>query len=548
MELLQIKNLTFTYRGCNGKALDSIELSIEKGSVNLVIGPSGCGKSTLLRLIADSTGTYGEQTGSIIFSGKGAAKGTLPIGLVAQMPDEQIVTDTVKSELSFGLENLGVPQDEIGIRVAEAANYFGIQELYNKTVDELSGGQKQLLNLAAVTVLQPELLLLDEPTAQLDPISAAAFISTVMRLNSELGITVIISEHNTEEILQYADTVTALDHGKALFFGSARDACMALSDSSAFVGFPTSAKVWKALGKAGACPISVKECRQYILNGFQPRKNIEVKKKSTAVTEAAVELKHIRFRYEKNGNDILADTSLSVRRGEIFSVLGGNGSGKTTLLNVIAGLERPYSGMLKINGKAMASYKGNSLYRHCIAMLPQDPNTLFLKETVADELHSFADTVGITDDEKDITVERVIQLLEVKELLNRHPYDLSGGEKQKCAFAKLLLSDPQIFLLDEPTKGMDALCKGNLHDIISMLKSNGKTVVLVTHDIEFAAAVSDRCSMIFDGKALPPSPPEVFFRSNFLYTTAAVRISRGITDNVTLCDDLVTACKGTQIK
>lgn len=546
MDILQVKNLNFTYPNNSKKALDSVNFTIKEGSFNLICGESGCGKSTLLKLIKRECSPYGEQSGSIFYFNSDIneleqRKSACEIGFVGQNPDEQIVTDKVWHEMAFGLENLGENSNTIRVKCGEMANYFGIQNWYHKNTNELSGGQKQILNLASIMVMNPKILLLDEATSQLDPISATDFISTLKKLNDELGITILLVEHRLEDVFKVIDNVIAMEDGHIIFNGEPRKACEKLRENKIFLSFPTAARIWGKLGNKGICPITVKEGKTFLTENYYNKKGNRVQVAKNVDEEVVIKVKNIFFRYDKNSNDIINDLNLELHKAEIFSILGGNGAGKTTTINVISGLDKSYKGSITINGKKISKYKNNSLYRNNLAVLPQNPITLFVKNTIIEDLK---EVLQLLDKNNcDEYIQKIAEELNIKHLLNKHPYDLSGGEQQKCAIAKVLLTKPKILLLDEPTKGLDTYYKNNLVSLISKLKENGISILMVTHDIEFAAIVSDRCALFFDGKIVCENSPNEFFSSNNFYTTSASRISRGLFENAILCDEVVSLCK-----
>ena len=549
MELLKIENLSFTYPKATQKALDEVSLSLERGSFSLLCGRSGCGKSTLLRLIKRELAPYGEKSGAIFYCGA-ALEALEPrisageIGFVAQNPEEQIVTDKVWHELAFGLENLGVEQLDIRRRVGEMASYFGIQDWYHRDTDALSGGQKQLLNLAAVMAMQPKLLLLDEPTGQLDPIAAADFIATLQRLNRELGLTIVLAEHRLEEVFPIADQVIVMDGGKLLYVAPPRAAAAALKGHPLEQGLPSACRIWSGLGAPPPCPLTVREGREFLEAGYRCRKGAQVQPAEREPGPPVLEAEHVWFRYERQSADVLRDMSLSVRRGEIFSILGRNGTGKTTTLGVLAGLDRPYRGKVLVSGRKISDYRGPSLYRRRLALLPQNPKTVFLKPTVGEDLEEMLQAMDVPRSDWAGRMEALVLRLGIGDFLDRHPYDLSGGEQQKCALCKLLCTEPELLLLDEPTKGLDAFYKSQFAKLLLELKDQGKTILLVTHDVEFAAEVSDRCALFFDGQIISQGEPNRFFAANNFYTTAASRISRTLFPNAVLCRDVVALCKG----
>lgn len=547
MEILDIKNLSFTYPEEKKCAIENINLKVEHGEFIVVCGHSGCGKTTLFKLIKSEIAPLGKKEGKILFCGTDieelsekdkAAK----IGFVNQNPEAQIVTDRVYHELSFGLENLGKPSDEIKLRIAEMSSYFGISDSFNKKTAHLSGGQKQLVSLASVMAMSPELLILDEPTSQLDPIAASDFIATLQKINRELGTTVIISEHRLEELFPIADKIAVMEKGKLLIFDTPKNVCEKISDENIMLSFPTAARIWNALGKTGECPLDVRGGREFLMKNFSPKSVI--RQESTAMEkETVLSIRDVFFRYDKNGKDILKGVNLDVSKGEFFCLLGGNGAGKTTLLKILSGTEKPYRGKIKIFGKSIEKYSSEELHRKNTALLPQNVADIFIKSKVKDDLYDICALFGDSKKDTETKIENVCRALGIMSLLEKHPYDISCGEIQKCAIAKLLLTEPQILFLDEPTKALDSAAKKEFAKIISDLKSNGVTIVAVTHDVEFAAENADRCALFFEGEIIASSKKEKFFSDNNFYTTAASRIARGIFDGAVTADDIIKAGK-----
>ena len=544
MEILTLKNLSFLYPESDRKAIENISLSVREGEFIVICGRSGCGKTTLLRLLKNELAPVGKREGEILFCGKAmdevdARTSARCIGFVAQNPESQTVTDKVWHELAFGMENLGYGADEMRLRAGELANYFGINGWLHSDTATLSGGQKQLLALAAVMTLSPKVLLLDEPTSQLDPIAASGFISTLQKINRELGMTVILSEHRLEEVFPIADRVVVMDEGKIVCSDEPEKVCGALAKSPISAGFPSAARIFSGLEGRGKCPLTVREGREF-LSSFE-KKSLPIEEKSRP-DEVAFSMKNVWQRYERNSPDILKGADIEVRRGEIFSLLGGNGSGKTTLISVIAGVEKAYRGKITILGKNIKKY-GAELHRGTIAMLPQDVSTVFIKNTVRDDLFDICRAVGCGKNDAEKKIADICAELSITEVLSRHPYDLSGGEGQRAALAKILLTEPKILLLDEPTKGIDAFAKQTLMAILRRLSEGGVTVLIVTHDTEFAAEISGRCAMLFDGKVISPSCPQRFFGKNNFYTTSASRISRGIFENTVTAEQVIALGK-----
>lgn len=549
MEILSIKDLTFSYPNKENFALQNVNLSINSGDFVVVCGQSGSGKTTLLRMLKKEIAPYGEKQGAVYYKGEDVEKlddkiSAQKIGFVFQKPDQQIVTDKVWHELAFGLESLGYDSDYIRLRVGEMANYFGITSLFRKKTTELSGGQKQLMNLASVMAMSPDVIILDEPTSQLDPITANDFITTLKKINDELGLTVIIIEHRLQEVFPIADKVAVMEDGKVICYDTPRNVCEKLSNHPMSQGFPSAVRIWQKTGSKGECPLTVKEGRNFINSNFSERKL--PLRNTIPNTEDIITLKDVFFRYEKGGNDILSGTNLSIKKGEHFCILGGNGSGKTTTLKILAGLLKPYRGKVIIDNNKMTKKTTADFNRLGVAMLPQNPESVFLKSRVIDDYTELCKIKGIEKSAYEDKINSVAEKLGIKDLLENHPYDLSGGEIQKCALGKVLISEPKILLLDEPTKGVDAYSKLSLSKILQEIKSDGVTIITVTHDVEFASIVADRCGLFFDGEVLSSLVPQEFFSKNNFYTTASSRISRDKFANAVTVDDVVSLIKEEQ--
>ena len=521
MEILSCENVAFKYNESIDYAISDCTFSVKKGEKIMLCGASGSGKSTLLRLLKRELSPRGELSGNITLMGKDRSElsdreSAEKIGFVMQSPDSQTVCDKVSAELAFGLESFGVKSGELQSRVGEMAAFFGIEPLYDRDISTLSGGQKQLVALCSVMVTDPDILLLDEPTAQLDPVAARELLGILDRLNKEMGVTIIIAEHDPEELFDSCDKILYLAKGKTEFFGTP-DLTAKYFVENALEGFlPETAKAFAGL------------CDDLPLNVRQGRAKLEklgvsdIPKQAVTTAEStepyALQCKNLWQRYEKNSPDILKGCDLGIRKGECYGLLGSNGGGKSTLLRVICGLCKPYMGAVSLFGKKQKAYKNGSLFREMLAFLPQEPVTMFVKESVREDLLQSGDKAA---------VENVAQRIGIEHLLDRHPWDLSGGEIQKCAFAKILLADPKIIVLDECTKGMDSFAKKALGDTLLSLKAEGRTILLVTHDLEFAAQYCDRCGLLFDGKIAAENNAVEFFSHNRFYTTAAARLTRG---------------------
>lgn len=535
MEGYRIENLTFSYDN-KTNALGGISLIINQGEFVTLCGRSGCGKSTLLRHLKTALTPAGYRNGRIYFEGIQLCDienidQSRKIGFIMQDPDNQIVTDKVWHELAFGAESLGWKTQKIRLRVAETASYFGIQTWFHKKTSELSGGQKQLLNLAAVMVMQPSVLILDEPTSQLDPIAAGEFIETLKRINRDFGTTIIISEHRLEEILPVSDKVVVMDKGYIIAEGTPKQTGEWLKNNKnpMYLAMPAPMRIYSAVENNLECPLTIKEGREWLKavaaeTKLLPCVKYEMKK------DIAVELSDVHFRYERDLPDVLNGVSEKIYKGELYAIVGGNGTGKTTCLKTISGVLKPYRGRVTVNSDR-------------VSQLPQNPQTLFVRNTVYDDL---CDVLGKRADKQKIL--DTARLCEIETLLDRHPYDLSGGEQQRAALAKVLLCEPEILLLDEPTKGLDPFFKKQLADIVGALKEKGVTVIMVSHDIEFCAEYADRCAMFFDGAVTASGTPSEMFLNNSFYTTAAVKMSKGIIEKALTTEDIIMALDGNVYK
>ncbi len=547
MEAIKFTDVNFTYPLCEKKALDNINLSVDMSEFIVLCGKSGCGKSTLLRHLKKNLTPYGYREGSIRYRGEEIAElddrlSVSEIGYVQQNPDNQIVTDKVWHELAFGLESLGFDNASIKRRVAEMANFFDIQGWFRKSVTELSGGQKQLLNLASVMVMQPKVLILDEPTAQLDPIAASEFMRTLYRINRELGTTVIISEHRLEELFPMADRVIVMEEGRIAYCGAPEEVGIRLAEDNnpMFYGLPAVMKIYARAGAGGACPMTIRDGRLWLESILgepeektwgkkdEKEKSREYKKEKKKKTdeEYIIDARDVYFSYDRNSGEVLRGLNLRVKKGEWYCLMGGNGAGKSTTLKVLCGIVKAQRGTVTIDGLDVKK-TGSRLFEGRLAMVPQNPQALFTEITVEEELLEALYYSKETDSEKVKAASDMMEQMELSHLAKAHPYDLSGGEQQRLALGKILLLKPQILILDEPTKGLDPFFKRTLAQIFKGLIESGVTIFMVSHDIEFCAEYADRCAMFFDGDIVSEGDPQAFFSGNSFYTTVSNRMARG---------------------
>lgn len=561
MAEVEIRDLMFTYPEMENPALCSINLEINDGDFVVLCGKSGCGKSTLLRHFKTVLTPHGTRTGEILFKGRALSEVDIrtqssEIGFVLQNPDNQIVTDKVWHELAFGLESLGYDTPTIRLRVAEMASYFGIQAWFRRNVNELSGGQKQLLNLAAIMAMHPSLLILDEPTSQLDPIAASDFLETVKKINRDLGTTIIMTEHRLEDIFPAADKVIVMDQGSVIAQGLPREIGKELRGMGhdMFLSMPAPMQIYAGIDNEMPCPLTVREGRQWLSELFEgkpvEKKSIPIEADHFKEAETVVELRDVWFRYDKNLPDVVRDLSLEIKRGQLYALVGGNGTGKTTTLSLISGINRPYRGKVKLEGREVRKYSDKELFHGFLGVLPQNPQSLFVKKTV--ELDLF-EAIGGTNErrrsefdsdmDKRTAVGGMAELMHIGHLMQQHPYDLSGGEQQRLALAKIMLLKPRILLMDEPTKGLDNHFKRELAEILKRLQEHGVTIVMVSHDVEFCAQYADTCGLFFEGSIVTANTPRAFFSGNSFYTTSANRLSRHLFDNAITVKDVITCCQ-----
>ena len=540
MASIEFRNVSFAYPATDRPALDDISFKVEKSQFIVVCGRSGCGKSTLLRHLKKNLTPYGHMEGSVQYNGMDIASlddriNASQIGFVQQNPDNQLVTDKVWHELAFGLENLGYDNMTIKRRVAEMASFFDIQTWFRKNTSELSGGQKQLVNLASIMAMRPSALILDEPTAQLDPIAASEFVAALAKINRELGTMVIISEHRLEELIPLADKVLVMDKGRIISYDDPKKTGEFLQEdepSGMFYGLPSVMKIYSRVRRGGECPLTVRESRLW-LEGLLGEPHAQQARPEAALhnvpepkpADCAIYVDDLWYKYDRRGNDLLRGVHLAVKKGEFFALLGGNGVGKSTTMKALARIIKPQRGTIMINGKKINELSDEQLFENNLAMLPQNPQALFTEITVREELLEAFAYRKMPQAEIEKRVSDMLELLELSPLVDMHPYDLSGGEQQRLALGKILLLEPQILLMDEPTKGLDPFFKRQLAGVFKKLQAQGVTILMVTHDIEFSARYADRCGLFFDGDVMAVGDAREFFAGNNFYTTSANRVA-----------------------
>lgn len=482
---IKTEGLTFIYAGSESKTLDNIDIEINKGELVLLMGKSGSGKTTLLRLLKKELAPFGSLNGSL-------ENGFNDISFVVQNPQSSFVCDCVRSELVFALENKGLSNEKIAVALGETASFFNLNNMLDCKLSELSGGEMAVVSIAAAMINGSDLLILDEPFSQLDTKAVSEVISLIERLNKELGITIIVSSHTSEGIIDKCDRLIILEKGRAI----ANDKPDVLSHNDLLLPFyPPYTALFDSR------PLTVKSACEYN-KSFKEKAIV-----SDSFKDKAVVLKHITFAYGKRERDILENLDFVAYKGSIHSIIGANGSGKTTLLKIIAGIKKAYSARVRVNGR--------------VAYLPQNPQYLFTRDTVLEEAgESFAKSLCPYDYE------------------TRHPYDLSGGEAQLLAMEILLRQSFDILLLDEPVKSLDFFAKQKIKEKIKQLKALGKTIIIVSHDIDFAGDISDFVSFLSDGIiTITGGRREVLSSLNY-YTTSIRRVTRAYLSSAVSAEDI----------
>lgn len=552
METIRLEHVTFSYPLAEKNALEDVSFTIESSQFIVLCGKSGCGKSTLLKQLKKNLIPYGRLSGQVLYCGEPVAeleprRSASEIGFVQQNPDNQIVTDKVWHELAFGLESLGMDNAAIKRRVAEMASYFDIQGWFRKGVNELSGGQKQLLNLASIMAMQPKLLILDEPTSQLDPIAASEFLSTIHKINRDLGTTIIISEHRLEEIFPMADKVMVMDRGRVIAFDAPGKIGAFLTGDETrekhpmFYGLPSVMRIFSDVLSGRESPLTIREGRLLaaeLLEGketgaapsdFGGPQSAPAALKGEKAREV-IRIRDLWFKYSRESGEVLRGLNLSVEENQWYCLLGGNGAGKSTTLKIISGILKGQRGTVTVD-------------RQLLSMLPQNPQALFTEITVEEELLEALHYARLRDSDRISKVNEMLELMEIEHLREANPYDLSGGEQQRLALGKILLLEPKILLLDEPTKGLDPFFKRTLAGILRKLVDGGVTIFMVSHDIEFCAEYADKCAMFFDGDIVSMGSPKTFFSGNSFYTTTANKIIREWKPDAITCEEVAAWLK-----
>lgn len=524
MALIRFEHYNFTYPHEAKPALQDINLAIEEGAFVLLSGETGSGKSTLLRQIKKAVAPAGQVTGALFYqeaplSGLSPWQEASEIGLVMQNPEAQMVMEQVWQEIAFPLENMGWPLEKMRTKVAELVSFFGLTPLLDAEIVDLSGGQQQLINLASVLILGPKLLLLDEPLAQLDPIMVKDFLRMVQSLNEELGMTVIICEHRLEEILPMVERVIVLEDGRIVLDATAEAACGYFYNRLDLRGYvPPLARVVLAGEEAVGIPLTVKAglhwAKERVVHSCILEQSAKIAKAPVLVAE------EVYYRYQRQDPDVLSHLSLQVESGDFLAVLGANGAGKSTLLKVLLGVCRPKQGKVLLEGKKIQQFSPSEIAK-TIGYLAQNPMAYFITERVEDEINHHIQAVGQKDQ---AYIKQLLAAFQLEALYHQHPYDLSGGQQQRLALFLVCVNRPKILLLDEPTKGLDPAGKEALAELLLSLLADGMAIVMVTHDLEFAAEYAKHGALLFQGSITDLQPIGDFFAQNHFYTTTINKV------------------------
>jgi energy-coupling factor transport system ATP-binding protein len=528
MNYIDIKNLNYRYPESSKLALENINLEIERGDLVLVLGNSGSGKSTLAKCISRAVPNFygGTISGQVFLKDQDVdemnhKQRAQEITMVFQDPERQLVMDRVHREIAFGLENVGTPESQFKRKIWEALQFLGISDLAYREINTLSGGQKQKVALASAIAYIPKCIILDEPTSQLDPAAAEEIINIVKKINEELGITVIVIEQKVGKWFDYADKILVLRDGKQIFHGD-RNELYTSTDEYAKSFMPSYLKLSSCLG-VSQLPKGFKEARKAVSN-YKIKNSI--KENYKASMSELIEIKDLTCKYEHS--EALKKLSFQLYEKDFLGIIGANGAGKSTLLKAIMGLIK-YSGSIKLKDKGEIKKLKLKELAQTIGYVSQNPNDYISKETVYEELKFTLDNFKL--EHKDI-IEETLKALDIYHLKDVNPRDTSGGERQRIAIASILVLRPKLLLLDEPTRGLHGEAKKKLGETLKKLNASGTTVVMITHDMDFAAQFCSRFLLMFDGQKASEGNAEEVLGSSIYYTTTINKLLRDLSDNI----------------
>lgn len=548
-KLVSVQDLSFAYPDQTAKVLDHINLTINLGDFLLIAGNTGSGKTTLLNHFKKELTPLGNRQGHITIDGTpiddlSKLQSAQTVGYVAQDPQVQPVMSKVIDELAFPLENIGCPSDEIERRITELSNFLGLDQSLNREINQLSGGQLQLVNLASVLILRPKLILLDEPTSQLDPLIAQNFLNVLSRVQRELGITIVLTEHRLSTISGLANRMILLQHQTITFDGSPTDGIKEMFKDDRLTYFiPSIPKLFLANQiTSNPLPISVAQGQAAIQAAnlkFIPTAKAPVHQ-SNNEHQPLLTAKNISFTFDGTRN-VIDHLDLTVNRGDWLAIIGKNGSGKSTLLSLLIGLTTPQHGKIRFEQQVVWKIRTADRIKR-ISFLSQTPSLQFTANSVRQELEVQANQLKLPDPAQQI--KQLVAKFHLEKILNQNPFDISGGQQQLLGLAIALMAKPDLLVLDEATKGLDPYTKVMVGNTLKEAQQNCVTIIMASHDMEFCAAFADHCTFMFDGHLNTLLPTTAFFANNFFFTTPINRIVRDQVPDALLVDDLTLESEG----
>lgn len=528
-ELIKTDHLTFTYPDQKVPVIADITLQIERGQFVVIAGATGSGKTTLINHFKKELMPNGDRQGGVFINHRPIAdlsklESARTVGYVGQDPTVQPIMSTVIDELAFSLENVGEPSTEIERRIAELANYLGLDQLLHQPIEALSGGQLQLVNLASVLILRPEVILLDEPAAQLDPLSTQHFFEVLNRIHEELGITIVMTEHHLGSVLALTDRLILLQDKRVSFDGSPRNglAKMAVDPKLQYFVPQVSQLFLNTALQLKPLPISVAEGQKLIVDKQLKFRDTMKPTSTSNFDQSILTARNLTFSFDHQRN-VIDRLDLNVSSGDWLSIVGKNGSGKSTLLSILAGLRIPQHGKAKISNQVVWKMPTGSRI-HTVSFLSQTPSLQFGEESVEAELKQQAKELQLEFPDKQVKI--MVDRLHLGSLLKQSPFDISGGQKQLLGVGLALLAAPTLLILDEPTKGLDPFTKHFLGQILKEVNASGVTILMASHDMEFSAEYATHCAFMFDGHLNTVLPTRDFFANNFFFTTPVNRLLR----------------------
>ena len=509
--MIRIENLTFRYTGAEKPALRDVNLEVGDGEFVLITGPSGGGKSSLCRCLNGLIPHFygGKIGGKVEVQGLNVMRHSTKelatrVGMIFQDPENQLVAADVERQIAFGLENLASPRDLIARRMEESLDTLGIADLRRRPVQELSGGEKQKIVIASVLALHPDILVLDEPTSELDPKGAEEVLGTIERLNDELGITVILIEHRLDRVVHLVDRLVILHEGRVAVDGTPRQVLADEKITRIGVGIPPIIRLVQGMRSGGInmdkTPLTVKEGRSMLETVFQNAKRATLRETKTLNGNPIMNMDRLWYAYS-NGVTALKNISLTIREGEFVAVMGRNASGKTTLVKHINGLLKPTKGTVNVAGIDTREATIAELARE-VGFVFQNPNDHLFADTVEEEIAFTLKNLGFKGAEIALRIHEILERFNLVPHRHQYPRALSGGEKQRVALASVIAARPRILILDEPTRGMEYKLKNELMGFLDEYRNQGNAVVLVTHDVETVAEHADRVILLSEGKVV----------------------------------------------